>query len=61
MAEVSNAFEPEKINEASISATKIINEGGKNKKAIIDACNEIREILSWEILKKKIVESKHKL
>ena len=33
----------------------------KNKKAIIDACNEIREILSWEILKKKIVESKHKL
>lgn len=61
MAEVSNAFEPEKINEASISATKIINEGGKNKKAISDACNEIREILSWEILKKKIVESKPKL
>ena len=29
MAEVSNAFEPEKINEASISATKIINEDGK--------------------------------
>ena len=58
MAEVSDAFDPEKINEASISATKVINEGGKSKKAIGDACNEIRKILSWEILKKKIVESK---
>lgn len=53
--------EPEEINEASIIATKIINKGGKNKKAISDACNEIREILSWEILKEKIVESKPKL
>lgn len=58
MAEVSDAFEPEKVSEASACATKIINEGKKNRKSISDACNKIREILSWEILKKKVVESK---